>query len=317
MRRLVVAALIPLLLLAGACGGSGGATTTQAKSATLADVKVTGSWHQQPHVTIHPPLSFASTESKTVIQGPTTGPAVTSKSTITVQYVAINASSGKVYASSWAGKHQPATFAVNQVISGFGKGLMGAHAGDRVVIAVAPKDGYDPVGKPSVGIHKGDSLVLVVDLLKVSNPLTKATGTPHPAPPSVPNLMLSSTGIPTKFTATPQTPKSVNKLHVYTVIKGHGPVVQAGQTVTVQYVGQVYPDGPVFDASWPRHQPLKFQVGTGQVIKGWDEGLVGQTVGSRVILEVPAALGYGAQGSGSRIPPNADLIFAIDILAAS
>jgi len=90
-----------------------------------------------------------------------------------------------------------------------------------------------------------------------------------------------------------------------------------GQSVTVQYTGQLYPDGNVFDSSWTNGQPFSFQLGGGNVIKGWDQGLVGQRVGSRAILVIPSELGYGAQGQGTDIPKNADLIFAVDILAAN
>jgi peptidylprolyl isomerase len=93
--------------------------------------------------------------------------------------------------------------------------------------------------------------------------------------------------------------------------------VKSGQTITAQYVGQIYPDGAVFDSSWQRGQSAQFPIGTGGVIKGWDQGLVGQKVGSRVILVVPSELGYGKAGKPPTIPKNADLIFSVDILAAN
>jgi peptidylprolyl isomerase len=103
---------------------------------------------------------------------------------------------------------------------------------------------------------------------------------------------------------------------VYDVIKGKGPIVKRGQTIYVQYVGQIYPDGKVFDSSWSRG-PFGTTIGEGAVIKGWDQGLVGQRVGSRVVLVIPSDLGYGSTGStDGTIKPDEPLIFAVDILAA-
>jgi peptidylprolyl isomerase len=122
--------------------------------------------------------------------------------------------------------------------------------------------------------------------------------------------------VPTGFKATPTTPKTLTDLGVYPVIKGKGPVVKKGQTIVVNYLGQLYPDGKVFDESYSTDEPATFQIGAGQVIPGWDDGLVGQTVGSRVILAIPSAQGYGKTGKSPAIPPDSDLIFSVDILQA-
>jgi peptidylprolyl isomerase len=102
------------------------------------------------------------------------------------------------------------------------------------------------------------------------------------------------------------------ELVVETVVEGDGPEVAEGDLVVVDYVGVLWDDGTEFDASWEGDAPSTFPVGTGGVIQGWDEGLVGQKVGSRVLLVVPPDLGYGEQGSGN-IPANATLVFAVDI----
>ncbi|MFC0507665.1 FKBP-type peptidyl-prolyl cis-trans isomerase [Micromonospora costi] len=106
----------------------------------------------------------------------------------------------------------------------------------------------------------------------------------------------------------------LTKLTVTPVIKGTGPAVQAGQTITTNYVGVFYKDGKEFDSSWEAGQPASFPIGVGQVIKGWDQGLVGVTVGSRVQLDIPADLAYGNDGSGGR--PAGPLRFVVDVLAA-
>ncbi|MEU0554056.1 FKBP-type peptidyl-prolyl cis-trans isomerase [Dactylosporangium sp. NPDC006015] len=108
---------------------------------------------------------------------------------------------------------------------------------------------------------------------------------------------------------------AVTKLVSTTLVEGKGAAVQAGQTITANYVGVTYADGKEFDASWNRSQPLEFQVGAGRVIKGWDDGLVGVKVGSRVQLDIPAAMAYGDNPDGGR--PAGALRFVVDVLAAS
>jgi FKBP-type peptidyl-prolyl cis-trans isomerase FkpA len=95
---------------------------------------------------------------------------------------------------------------------------------------------------------------------------------------------------------------------------GSGAAAKAGDNVRVHYVGKLT-DGTTFDSSRDRGQPFDFGLGAGQVIPGWDEGVVGMRVGGLRKLTVPPALGYGAQGAGDKIPPNATLIFTIELLA--
>jgi len=102
-----------------------------------------------------------------------------------------------------------------------------------------------------------------------------------------------------------------------TLIKGDGDVVKKGQTLTVDYLGQVYDAEQPFDESYSK-EPAEFPIGVGQVIPGWDERLVGRTVGSRVILEIPPAKGYGEQGNEQAGIKGTDtLFFVVDILGAS
>lgn len=95
--------------------------------------------------------------------------------------------------------------------------------------------------------------------------------------------------------------------------EGTGPVAQSGQTVSVHYTGWLT-DGKKFDSSKNRNQPFEFPLGAGRVIKGWDEGVQGMKVGGSRKLTIPANLGYGARGAGGVIPPNATLVFEVDLL---
>ncbi|MBD5605670.1 MAG: FKBP-type peptidyl-prolyl cis-trans isomerase [Candidatus Eremiobacteraeota bacterium] len=95
---------------------------------------------------------------------------------------------------------------------------------------------------------------------------------------------------------------------------GSGPAAKAGDNVRVHYVGTLA-NGTKFDSSRDRGVPFDFSLGSGQVIRGWDEGVAGMRVGEVRKLVVPAALGYGDQGAGDKIPPNATLVFTIELLA--
>jgi FKBP-type peptidyl-prolyl cis-trans isomerase FkpA len=97
---------------------------------------------------------------------------------------------------------------------------------------------------------------------------------------------------------------------------GNGNEANAGCTVSVHYTGTLT-DGTKFDSSLDRGQPFGFQLGVGQVIKGWDQGITGMKVGGKRRLEIPAALAYGAGGFPPVIPPNSDLIFEVELLGVS
>jgi peptidylprolyl isomerase len=140
----------------------------------------------------------------------------------------------------------------------------------------------------------------------------------------------ATTSTPTSKTASAKTPTSgplskeptvtapggaaPTTLVVKEIIKGTGAEAKAGQPATVNYVGALFHGGKVFDASWKRNEPFVFTLGQGSVIKGWDQGVAGMKVGGRRELVIPSNLAYGAKGAGSSIPPNAPLVFVIDLL---
>ncbi len=115
---------------------------------------------------------------------------------------------------------------------------------------------------------------------------------------------------------TPPSGSAPSKLVTKEIVPGTGAEAKAGDAVTVNYVGALYHGGKVFDASWKRNEPFPFTLGKGQVIPGWEQGVPGMKVGGRRELIIPAALAYGAKGSPPTIPPNAPLVFVIDLLGA-
>ncbi|MFI1164142.1 FKBP-type peptidyl-prolyl cis-trans isomerase [Streptomyces sp. NPDC020801] len=104
-------------------------------------------------------------------------------------------------------------------------------------------------------------------------------------------------------------------LEIKDIWEGDGPAAKAGDTVSVHYVGVAFSTGEEFDASWNRGTPLRFQLGVGQVIAGWDRGVQGMKVGGRRQLTIPAHLAYGDRGAGDRIKPGETLIFVCDLVA--
>ncbi|WP_327237403.1 FKBP-type peptidyl-prolyl cis-trans isomerase [Streptomyces sp. NBC_01317] len=105
------------------------------------------------------------------------------------------------------------------------------------------------------------------------------------------------------------------ELDIKEIWEGDGEVAKAGDTVSVHYVGVAFSTGEEFDSSWNRGTPLKFQLGVGQVIQGWDQGVQGMRVGGRRQLIIPADLAYGDRGAPGAIAPGETLIFVCDLVA--
>jgi FKBP-type peptidyl-prolyl cis-trans isomerase len=134
----------------------------------------------------------------------------------------------------------------------------------------------------------------------------------------------TANGTPTDSSAQPSTslPESTPpmKLQITDLKTGSGPAIKSGQTAEVHYTGWLYseaaPDkkGQKFDSSLDRNQPFDFPVGGGQVIQGWDQGVAGMQVGGQRRLVIPPDMGYGASGAGGVIPPNATLVFDVELL---
>jgi peptidylprolyl isomerase len=132
----------------------------------------------------------------------------------------------------------------------------------------------------------------------------------------IPTADLSPAGaFGTRPTVTVPSGSPPSQLEAWDLIVGSGATATAGETVNVQYDGYSWTNKKEFDASWNRGQAFSFPLGEGQVIKGWDEGVVGMKVGGRRELIIPPSLGYGAQSPTSAIAPNDTLIFVVDLVS--
>jgi peptidylprolyl isomerase len=192
-----------------------------------------------------------------------------------------------------------------------GQALTGALAGVAVLavlvavyIGIQVSDGDDKAAAPAAASAPAD-------------PAAPAPTEPAPAPSDPAQPPAAQTPLDPALQQPPVVKAGkgkVTELKVTEIIAGKGPKLQAGQTIQANYVGVTYADGKEFDSSWKTGQPAQFPVGAGQLIEGWDKGLVGVAVGSRVQLDIPAAMAYGDPAPEGR--PSGDLRFVVDVLAA-
>ena len=161
----------------------------------------------------------------------------------------------------------------------------------------------------TIGVNNQNTADQALAKSSASTPSTTAT-TPTATPKTPASGPLSK-----EPKVTPPSGPAPTRLVVKDIIKGTGPEAKVGGSVTVNYVGVLYHGGKEFDASWKRGEPATFSLEPGKLIAGWTQGIPGMKVGGRRELIIPAALAYGAKGSPPTIPPNAPLVFVIDLLS--
>ena len=317
MRRFLGLIVIPVLasLVLAGCGGTPNAVpgTTPAVNAN-AKVTVTGAFGATPVVNIPKLAASNKLTVKTVIQG--TGPVLTKKDSLVANFL--------LY--FWTGTSSTLkanTFLTNpsivggQMIPGLETALIGQKVGSRVLAIIPPAQGYGTSGDSQLGVSPNTYLVFVIDVIKSYASTAAASGTTESSGGSgLPTVSAAPGGAPaaTIPSGTPPT-----KLEVKTLIKGTGPVLAKGQYIIAQYVGYIWRTKKSFGSSWTSGSPFGFifQDATPQVIPGWDTGLTGQTVGSRVLLVIPPKDGYGSAGASQAGIKGTDvLVYVVDILDA-
>jgi peptidylprolyl isomerase len=283
---------------------SASATAAPVKASTSFDkVTVSGAYGKSPTVKVASPWAIDKTRTK--VLKASNGPVIKAGSTVEVDYYGVDARTGKKFDDSFS-RGQPVAFPLDQVVPGFSKGLVGQHQGSRVLIAMPGKDGYDASGGNSqAGIEVGDTLLFVVDI--VDAPLTGPKGaevTPKAGLPTVtdkagvPSISVPKTTAPTQLVVQP-------------LIKGTGKKVAATDTLTFDYRWVKWSDGKLLEESYstkPATAPLA------QLLAGMQKGLVGQTVGSRVLLVIPPADGYPDGNATPKIDKNETLVMVVDVL---
>jgi len=203
------------------------------------------------------------------------------------------------------------------MLPGLESALIGKKVGSRVLAVIPPAEGYGTTGNSQLGITGSTTLVFVIDVLKSYADTASAAGTQESnGGGSLPKVTATANSAPT---LTFPSSKPLSTLVSKTLIKGSGPKVVKGQFVIAQYAGYIWRTKKVFGSSWSSGSPFGFVIGASpeQVIPGWDKALVGQTVGSRVMLSIPPADGYGKTGaSQAGITGTDTLVFVVDIIDA-
>lgn len=318
MSRARSAALSGVLVLSllglAACGS--GSSDSEEGGASLSSVTIEGKQGEKPKVTFDGRLDGSKEETETLVKGD--GETVADGDTVQANWWIGNGFTEKEAQSTYSEGGAPQSVEVSEDILPFLRETMIGHkVGDRVVLLTSAEKAYGESGNASIGIGNKDSVLAIVDIMgrKETVPPLDGPQGEEKKPASWAPTLVEKDGVVTGFDFT-DAHKPSGKLIATTLVKGDGAKVKSGQTLTVDYLGQVYDAKQPFDESFSG-EPAEFPIGVGQVIKGWDERLVGRTVGSRVILEIPPADGYPDGNESAGIKKTDTLFFVVDILGAS
>jgi FKBP-type peptidyl-prolyl cis-trans isomerase len=305
----VAATVAALLLLAGCSGDTdpGDETTPSDTTATDAPAEATpediaaleavevtdGADGAEPTLTFEQPFTVSSAVARVVTEGD--GAALEDGQVLSMHYIVVSGTDGTTQGSTYGAEPENITLGDEAIIPALNDVLNGQAVGSRVLLAVPGAE---------------NTALMLIDVADAKTIPSRAEGEPVTPPAGLPVVALDNEGVPS---IAPVGGEAPTELVVQPLIKGAGAPIEAGQSVTFHYSGWLW-DGTPFDSSWGK-SPFTTTLGAGQVIQGWDQGLVGQTVGSQVMLVVPPSLGYGDQERGT-IPANSTLVFVVDILAA-
>ncbi|WP_078893620.1 FKBP-type peptidyl-prolyl cis-trans isomerase [Streptomyces sp. CT34] len=318
-RRAAVAALaVPVLLFTAACGSDDGKTSGEAV------VKVAGTAGKKPTITV--PKGAKPTDkavTKTLIEGK--GAVVDKGDLVRLDFVA-QTMKGQNLGSSWtpepgAKPGAPRTQVVSEVTDQMTQQMLppkvmtsvaGQKVGGRFEVEGTAKALIGEGLNPQSGIKPEDGLVWVVDVVgaKKVDKKAKAEGTQAAPEDGMPEVKAADDKAAT--ITVPKGEKAPADLKQQVLIKGKGAEVKAGDGLIAQYTGVKWEDGKKFDSSWDHGGATAFQIGTGQVVQGWDQALVGKHVGDRVEVVIPPKLGYG--GSPQHELAKNTLVFVVDIV---
>jgi FKBP-type peptidyl-prolyl cis-trans isomerase len=322
---------VPALALT-ACGGDGSgkkdtaspspSQSTQAKDlkpvATAPPMpKVTGKKGQKAGITIPKGSPSGKFVVHSLSEG--NGPVVKKDDLVVSHYTGKIWQGGKDLGSSYQQGGGPQVIAAGQktIIPAFSQAVLGQKIGGRVLVVAPPAAAFGPQGNQQLGVKGTDTIVLVLDIDKII-PKT-AEGKQAPIPSDLPQVKADKPAPATISVPKKSPPKDlVDKV----LIQGKGATVKKDQTVYMQYSGAAWKpnegkaQAKLFDSSYNVGTPFSTVIGEKQVIEGWDKGLIGKKVGSRVLLVIPPALAYKDKAQSADLPANSTLVFVVDILAA-
>ena len=315
-RRLVALTIVPFLLFgAAACGDESGSQGSASSSVDMGEpikgLEVSGEFGKQPKVTVDAPLKVDEAQSEVLTLGEGNEvvegrppPSTCSSSTAPP--------ARPPSAPTSRASRSPATWPRAEIFPSVLDAVVGKPVGSRIAIASPPAEAFGAQGAQQYGIGAQDDVVFVVDIMSV--PLDGPEGEKADVPEDLPSPVVDSEGDVSKFTFDNAPAKPSDELQVVPLIEGEGEPVQAGDSVTFDYLGQVYGTETIFDESYTT-APRTFTVGEGSLIKAWDEGLVGVKAGSRVMIIAPPEYGYGENGNPqAKIKGTDTLVFVVDVL---
>ncbi|MDO4784463.1 MAG: FKBP-type peptidyl-prolyl cis-trans isomerase [Propionibacteriaceae bacterium] len=269
-----------------------------APSADLSGIEVSDA--DTPELKVPAPWAIEKTTVKVLREG-TSAQVVSQSGAVRVNYVGVNGRTGEIFDSSFE-RGAPADFAVNGVIKGFNQALVGQKVGSRVLVGITSEDGY-PQGSGDK-ILAGDHLVFVLDILAAE--LEEPVGAAKELPAAAPKVSVGADG--PKLEA--PTGSAPTELGSYLLIEGTGQPVAVTDTITVRYRSFTW-DGAQFEDAWS----VKQSGALNQLLQGWQDGLAGKPVGSRVVLAIPPQLGLpNGRKAAPTLPPGQSLIYVIDVL---
>lgn len=269
--------------------------------AEVKQVKVSTDLKKVPEVNFKTPIDSAKPKLQTLVVVEGKGPKITGNQFVTWDYAVFSgADKTEITKTSFNGKDSP-----QQMIPSSGDlctALAGVREGSRIALLVPSEvAGTSSTGEPA-------SQIWVFDIKTVFLP--HAVGAVHAPANGMPTVVRDVNGLPS--VSMPKGAAEPTKYNSSVIVEGSGDVVKKDQEVIVHYSGYLW-DGTKFDSSWDRSQPEKFTVSESNLVPGMVKALTGVKVGSQVLAVIPADLAYGSAGQGS-IPPNATLVFVIDIL---
>lgn len=321
LRRVVAlpAVLCLSLLTLTACGDDDSSVEN------AGSVTVSGEVGQAPEVEYDGRITRSTTDVEVLTEG--SGEEIAEGDTAFVHFYIGNGYTGEKAASTYdvpeGGKKtdvKPQMVTVTgETLEPIREALVGARTGARVLVMATPEDAYEEQGNPNIGIGNLDAVVFVVDVL--AKVLPAPSGTEKPLPAGMPTLV-ESDGKPTGFDFSEAARSAGDRLRTIPLVQGDGPAIKKGSQVALRYLGQQWGRQRKFDDNYDATAPgLPDASGSvsavtipGSLIEGWNQGLIGVKAGSRVLLVIPEALGYGPKPKKDDGKPHGDLVFVIDVL---
>ncbi|MGP3980358.1 FKBP-type peptidyl-prolyl cis-trans isomerase [Streptomyces sp. KR80] len=316
-RRLAAALAVPVLLITAACGSDDGG------SSDAAVVTVEGKAGAKPEISVP---KDAKAPDKLVVKTVTAGKGAEVKKgdLVRFDFAGETMKGGQNLGSTW--EKRPGTDPKaprTQVVHELGQpnqalpakvldSLVGQKVGSRVEVEGTAKAVLGEQLNPQAGVKPDDGLVWVIDIAGAAAVDKKAEAKGEQAATKAGLPTVEAKSQKAAVITVPKGEKAPKDLQQQVLIKGKGPKVKAGDGLIAQYTGVKWEDGKKFDSSWDHGGATAFQIGTGSVVKGWDQALVGKNIGDRVLLVIPPALGYG--GTPQHELGKNTLVFSVDIL---